>query len=374
MSRLHAALALTIGLAGCTPVDGPAGSTEPRPATMPSAAAAPGAVIVSPGQSIQAAIDAAPPGGRILIRAGTYEEGVTISTPGLTLQGISGPDGSLPLLQNPGGVPHGVNVIAGGDGVIIHGIAVHGFERNGVFLRNVQGFTIRDVVATDNGAYGIYPVLSREGVMRHNRASGHADAGLYIGQSSDVVIEHNDVRGNVIGIEVSNSVRIRARHNHAEDNTIGILAILLPPSPFRQFLEASHLEISHNRVQSNNRPNFAPPGDLASFVPSGSGILVIGFDDSVVEHNHVVDNGWVGIAVGSTATFGALAGIPIVGIEPDPDRGVVRHNRLDANGHSPPPPPFPLPGVDILWDLTGTGNCWARNRFDHAFPSPLPTC
>jgi parallel beta-helix repeat protein len=178
----------------------------------------------------------------------------------------------------------------------------------------------------------------------------------------------------VIGIEISNSVGVIARHNEAYNNSIGILAILLPPSPFRQFLEASDILITHNVVHANNHPNFAPPGDLAAHVPSGSGILVVGFDDSTVEHNTVTENNWVGIAVGSTATFGALAGIPIVGIEPDADRVTVRRNRVLGNGQAPPAPPFPLPGVDLLWDLTGSGNCWQNNVFETGFPPALPAC
>jgi parallel beta-helix repeat protein len=370
MRRTLAAVAAAGLVAACgrdLPPEPPAGGAT-------TAASPQRATIVEPGGSIQAAIDAASPGAVILLRPGLYAQAVHIATPGLTLMGMAGPDGDAVVLQNPGGAAHGVHVASGGDGVEIANLTVRGYDRNGIFIRDVNGFSVRNVTALDNGAYGIYPVLSSNGVIRHSHASGHADAGLYIGQSSDVRMEHNTATANVIGLEVSNSVRVVARHNTAYDNSIGILAILLPPAPFRQFLEASHLVVEHNRVHDNNHPNFAPPGSLPSFVPRGSGILMVGFDDSLVEHNTVTGNDWVGIAVGSTATFGQLAGIPIVGIEPDPDRVVVRHNLVLGNGNAPPVPPFPLPGVDLLWDLTGSGNCWAQNAHATAFPSSLPSC
>lgn len=354
------------------------GCTADRPTTSPETASArfdaSPSTIVAPGGSIQAAIDAAGAGAVIKLRPGTYWESVTITTPGLTLLGLSGPGGAQAVLENPGGKANGISVLEGGDGVTVANLTVRGFERNGVFLNGVEGFTVRQVTAEDNGAYGIYPVRSRDGVIRHSRASGHADAGLYVGQSHDVRIEHNIAVGNVIGIEISNSVRITARHNDTYDNAVGILAVLLPPSPFRNFLEASDIRVTHNRVIDNNRVNFAPPGSFPSFVPSGSGLLVVGFDDSVVKHNIVEDNGWVGIGVGSTATWGLIAGIPIIGLDdPDADRVVVRHNRSLGNGLNQPPG-FPIPGADLLWDGTGVGNCWWKNTYQTSVPPVLPPC
>ena len=88
-------------------------------------------------------------------------------------------------------------------------------------------------------------------------------------------------------------------------------------------------------------------------------------------------NDFVGIGVGSTLLLGALAGLPpeaFEGIEPNPDGARILGNIVTGNGAAPPALPIPLPGVDLLWDGSGTDNCWDGNAFDTSFPSPLPTC
>src|SRR5262245_38866445 len=58
---------------------------------LPSAAV----IIVHPGESIQAAVDAARPGTVINIEAGTYLQNVSVAKPGIQLIGLDGPGGVL---------------------------------------------------------------------------------------------------------------------------------------------------------------------------------------------------------------------------------------------------------------------------------------
>jgi parallel beta-helix repeat protein len=332
--------------------------------------------VVPAGGSIQEVVDLAKPGAVIHIQPGIYEQTVIIDKPNIKLVGRRGQRGEGVVLVNPGGARDGIRVTANGAGVAIANLTTRGYDANGIFMSGVEGFFVLRVTAEDNGAYGIFPTRSSDGVMLHCTASGHADAGLYIGQSSRVRMLHNTAFANVIGIEISNSVDVVARHNAAYGNTIGILAVLLPPSPFRTMLVASDFLIAHNRIENNNLPNFAAEGDLASFVPSGSGILVVGVDRTVVEHNIVRGHDWVGIGVGSTATLIQLAGFPpevIAELEPDPDGVIVRSNRVTQNGLNPPSA-LPLPGADLFWDGTGTANCWEKNRYQTSFPPILPPC
>ena len=128
-------------------------------------------------------------------------------------------------------------------------------------------------------------------------------------------------------------------------------------------------------MHDNNRPNFAEPGEIEAFVPTGSGILVVGTDRTTVSHNLVTGNQFTGIGVGSTLLLGALAGLPpeaFADIEPNPDGARIVENTLTGNGGTSPIPG--LPGVDLFGDGSGTGNCWNKNSYATSAPPELPVC
>lgn len=328
-------------------------------------------VIVKPGDSIQDAIDVAGAGGVIYIKPGVYFESVTVTEPNIRIMGMKGPRGSGVVIENPGDESNGINVRAGADNFSLSHVTVQGFSRNGVFLIDVDGFDIRHVTARDNFAYGIYPVRSANGSVSHSIASGHEDAGFYVGQARDIKLAHNTAFGNVIGIEVSNSDDILVIHNTAYGNSAGILTALLPG---RMVKEANRITLKHNKVYDNNLPNFAE-GGLAAGVPAGSGILAVGIDQSLIEKNSVTGNEFLGIALSSSLVLGLLAGVPpeaFADIEPDPDQNRISGNQVTNNGTVQPDLPFPA--VDLLWDGSGTENCWDKNNFSSSFPEVLPAC
>jgi len=329
-------------------------------------------IVVHPGESIQAAVDAAGPGTVIQIEPGTYAEAIHISVPGLALVGQQRPDGRGVVIENPGGEEHGIRVDAASDRFVLLNVTVRGFGENGVLLQGVDGFLLSGVTAQNNGEYGLFPVHSSNGLIERCRASGHNDTGIYVGQSHDVTVRHSVAFANVNGIEFENSQRVQGVANETYDNVVGILVVVLPGLDVKTTRDVL---VARNRVHDNNHPNFAPPGDLASFVPSGSGILIVGADRATVEGNTVSGNQFTGIAVGSTLLLGALAGLPpeaFADIEPNPDHAVIRNNRVIGNGTASPIP-F-LPAVDLLWDGAGVGNCWSRNRHITSVPDPLPAC
>ena len=328
-------------------------------------------LVVNPGESIQAAVDLAENGGVIHIMPGHYVEGITVTSPNIRIMGMKGPGGAGVVIENPGSVNNGINVRHGAHNFALSHVTVQGFNRNGVFLIGVDGFDIRHVVARDNFAYGIYPVFSSNGVVSHCTASGHEDAGFYVGQASDIKMMHNVAYDNVIGFEVSNSDDIVVSHNQAYNNSAGILAALLPG---RTITETNRITITQNSIYDNNLPNFAE-GGLAAGVPKGSGILAVGIDGSVIEKNTVTGNEFLGIALASSVVLGLLAGVPpelFAGLEPDPDRNIIRKNTVTGNGTVQPPIPFPA--SDLLWDGSGDDNCWEKNEYNSSFPDNLPSC
>lgn len=329
-------------------------------------------IVVAPGQSIQAALDAAPAGSLIHLLPGVYEESIEVTKAGIRIVGRSDRNGGRTVLQNPGGASNGISVRAGGDQFTLSQVTLRGYDRNGIFLINVRDFLLSDVIAEDNGRYGLYPVMSSHGVIERSRASGHSDAGIYVGQASDITIRNSVAYGNVVGVEISNSTRIKLLGSELYGNTAGVLVALLPG---RRVTTLAEILVSGNRVYGNNRANFAEPGDLVGAVPAGSGILVIGADATKIEDNVVSDNGFVGIGVGSSLLLALLAGVDpalLADIEPDPDGVRVRGNDVRGNGLASTLPL--LPAVDLFWDGSGSANCWTNNRFDTSGPAPLPAC
>ena len=365
MTRLLLLVSFTL-LAGCHLTDD---TRESPPGADFERFGRPDAVVHS-GESIQSAVEAAGANAIIHVEPGVYAEAVRVNQPGVRLIGLGGPGDDPVVIENPGGVRNGIDVRAN-DFTLVN-VTVRGFDGNGVFLSGIDGFLLSRVIARDNGAYGLFPVRSRNGVIEHSEASGHRDAGFYVGQATNVTMRQNLAHGNVVGIEASNSSGVKLLANEARDNSNGILVVLLPG---RVINYSNDNLVAGNTVRGNNRPNFAAPGDIVAAVPAGTGLLVVGADRVIVEDNTVTGHDFIGIGVGSTLILAAIAGLPpeaFADIEPNADGVRVRNNRATGNGTASP---FPfLPPADLLWDGTGTANCWTGNVAGTLVPLALPAC
>src|SRR5215468_5879834 len=196
---------------------------------FPAPSGAATVIIVRPGQSIQAAVDAASPGDTILVEPGIYAEpgvacpanpaqtcGVAITKDGISLIGLTEGQRQV-VLVNPGGQDVGVQVAKTGDpaclsdpaktvhGSLVRGLTVSGFGSDGLDVVCADNWRVTRVRAVGDAEYGIFPSLSGPGRVDHSFASGANDTGIYVGQSHNVRDDHNLVRGNnSFGIIVAN--------------------------------------------------------------------------------------------------------------------------------------------------------------------------
>jgi len=331
-----------------------------------AAPAAAATFTVRPGQSIQAAINAAPPGSTIVVRPGTYRENVTIRKNNITLQGtpdqtVLEPSGNAPTggCAFPGGNQgngppenSGICVIGNFDfstftlikpvnGVSVTGFTVRNFPNQGIFVVGGQNTTVQNDTLVNNGAYGVFANTSTNTVILDNRASGSGEAGIYVGDSpnAQAVVKNNTVFDNGFGIFIRSASNGAIVANNAHDNCLGILFLEAPNAP-------TNWAATGNQVNHNNRS--CPAGDDAPPI-SGGGIVVLGGHNIVIQANTVDNNRPSG------PTFASGGIVLIAGSS---------NNQIVANtAHGNVP-------ADLI-DQSGASNHFSNNNCDTSIPRRL---
>ena len=331
----------------------------------PSSSQAGDTIVVT--TTIQAAVDLADPGDTVYVPAGSYAETVLVTEPGIT---IRGPQGAV--LDGSGlGLQFGIRVrsLDGSrlDGFTLDGLTIRGYSRYGSQVSGVDNFRLTGTRYVDNPLYGLFPVRCTHGRVDHNYVSGSFDSGVYVGQCTDVLVDHNVAHANTIGLEVELSTRVVVEDNVSTDNAIGALVQI---SPLRPVKVTRDVLVRHNVLSGNNQPNTVTEGSLLAGLPGGIGIANVAGDDVRIIDNVVSDNRSGGIGVVSLPA--AILAIDPA-LDPFPDGGEVRGNVARGNGGDPDPRLAPLPAADVVWDLTGSP-CFQVPRNTRTFPPVLPAC
>jgi len=163
-----------------------------------------------------------------------------------------------------------------------------------IVIRRVRAEWTRGPNAA-NGPYAIYPVECKNILVEDSIARGAADAGIYVGQSENIVLRRNTAEFNVDGFEVENSENADVYDNVMTHNTGGIGVFNLPNLP-RQ--GGKHVRVFNNQIVDNNTPNFAPKSLGAIYnLPTGTGIYVMAIKEVEVFRNKIQGNNSLNVFV-----------------------------------------------------------------------------
>ena len=309
-------------------------------------------------ERLQGALLDAKPGDTIRIGAGRFDltDGLSLDVDRVTVQG-AGADKTVLSFKGQMGAGEGLLVTS--DDVVLRGFAVEDSRGDGIKSKGADRIVYKDIRVEwtggpkeTNGAYGVYPVSSTTILVDGVTVKGASDAGIYVGQSEQIVVRNSTVIGNVAGIEIENSRHAEVHDNLATHNTGGILVFDLPNLPKEG---GGDVSVYRNKVVDNDQANFAPKGNIVATVRKGTGVLIMANDNV-----HVFDNDLSGNATSNIMLISYRNAFTDPHYNPLPRHIVISGNRHGRAGFAPQ-----LPGGDqlaaafggsippILWDGTG---------------------
>lgn len=187
------------------------------------------------------------------------------------------------------------------DGIVLEDFCVLDAKGDCIKVQDATNVTMRRVKTgwtslhdTKNGSYGTYPVGCTNVLIESCEVFGSADAGVYVGQSKNIVVRKNNVHDNVAGIEIENSTDADVYDNISTNNTGGVLIFDLPDLPVKN---GSRCRVYNNKITNNNVPNFGVKGTTVGEIPAGTGIIVMATNQCEVFNNEISGHNTVSTAI-----------------------------------------------------------------------------
>jgi parallel beta-helix repeat protein len=310
-------------------------------------------------KKLQAQLLDAKPGDVIDVPAGKYalSRSLSLAVNGITLKG-AGMDKTILSFAKANSGAEGLLVT--GDDFTLQDIALEDTKGDALKINGTKNAVMRRVRAewtggpkTSNGAYGLYPVQVTNVLIEDSVVKGASDAGIYVGQSTNIIVRNNRAEGNVAGIEIENSTGADVYGNTTTGNTGGILVFNMPNLP----VPGSKTRVYKNVVKANNHANFGAKGSAVSSVPPGAGIIVNSNDMVEIFDNDIADNQTANVIISSyySTGFDTKNGVAKA-YDPYPQDIYVANNRFSGGGDKPGARYAPLAQAAggalpaVLWD------------------------
>ena len=261
-------------------------------------------VYIGPGpdaqERLQEALILIEEGDTLIIKSGYYkfEDGLSLDVDDVTVKG-EGIDSTILDFKNQQSGAQGLLVTS--DRVTLSDFSILDAKGDALKVIGAKGINMINLKTewtggpkSTNGAYGFYPVESEDVLIDGCVAIGASDAGIYVGQSKNIIVRNSIAQYNVAGIEIENSYYADVYNNLASHNTGGILVFDLPDLPQQG---GHHIRVFDNKSIDNDTDNFAPEGNIVGEVPRGTGIIIMANSDVEIFDNLMSGNGTVNLSI-----------------------------------------------------------------------------
>jgi len=294
-------------------------------------------IVIEPGENaherLQEAMILMSEGDVLLIKSGYYkfEDGLSLDVNQVTIVGEGMNETILDFQDQQSGAQ---GFLVTSDEVTLKDFAILDAKGDALKVIGAKGINMINLRTewtggpkSTNGAYGFYPVESEDVLIDGCVAIGASDAGIYVGQSKNIIVRNSIAQYNVAGIEIENSYYADVYNNLASHNTGGILIFDLPDLPQQG---GHHIRVFENRSIDNDTDNFAPEGNIVGEVPRGTGIIIMANSDVEVFNNLMSGNGTVNLSI---VSYSDETDDP--NYYPHPKRIQVHNNTYGPSGFDP---------------------------------------
>ena len=239
-------------------------------------------------------------GDTLIIESGYYEfeDGLSLDVDGVTVVGRGMKETVLDFKNQQSGAQ---GFLVTSNGVTLKDFSILDAKGDALKVIGAKGISMINLRTewtggpkSTNGAYGFYPVESEDVLIDGCVAIGASDAGIYVGQSKNIIVRNSIAQYNVAGIEIENSYYADVYDNLASHNTGGILIFDLPDLPQQG---GHHIRVFDNESINNDTDNFAPEGNIVGEVPRGTGIIIMANSNVEVFNNLMSGNGTVNLSI-----------------------------------------------------------------------------
>jgi len=327
----------------------------------------------NPGfHDLPAALDAAEPGTRVLLLPGQYDLDRTALVPealtDLQIEGLG--DGPEDVLLSGGFALDHVLEAKGAKGLYLKDFTLGQARIAGLELDGATGAAVDAVAAFQSGGHGLHIDSSQGVLLTGCRAEAADTAGITV-EDAAVTIDGCEATGNTAGLVVSGqgtTAQITGNRLHA--NGTGLVIAYTGTSS--DITATGNLAYANNTEPYEGLGTAACEADLAErdwteglvcpnrTYPSGVGILVADATGVQIIENRLWDQRTTAIATWGVPGVAGGGGDQnrfqdnVFGIRED---GQHQRNRLD-----------------LWWDGTGTGDCFAEPNLYRTAPAVLPDC